>query len=223
MQKNNLKSSKKSTIRLTKDELIDQLKEQISFLQFSVKNFDEGNELEAKRMAISLRIMLYDTSNSKSLLGQLGLKKKIKFLNTAVPYSSTNLLSHHGLVGIKIEHLGNAKYFPFLDNKDARFNSFKDWWGEIVIKDKKSNTFTRSNLIKIVSNKDGGAHVDSDIDKDYYELKNGNTIGWIFTDINGNVKDLDNKIVFVSIREITFEVLKSLYEYNNNWFEYNIF
>lgn len=52
------------------------LREQIYFLQSSAQQYDRGHEIEAKRMAIHMRVLLYDTNTDKSLLGQMQLKKK---------------------------------------------------------------------------------------------------------------------------------------------------
>ena len=48
-------------------ELINHLKEQILFLKASASAFDEGFDGEAKRLAVTVRVLLHDTNNSISL------------------------------------------------------------------------------------------------------------------------------------------------------------
>jgi len=58
----------------TESELRQHLDDQLGFLEQSSASFDRGYEGEAKRLAVSIRVLLHDKGQSKSLLGQLGLK-----------------------------------------------------------------------------------------------------------------------------------------------------
>lgn len=49
----------------TKEELAEYLREQMDFLRSSSEAFDQGKESEAKRLAVVLRVLLY---NTKSLI-----------------------------------------------------------------------------------------------------------------------------------------------------------
>ena len=50
-----------------KQELQEQWDAQVRFIQKSVKEFDAGDESEARRIAASLRILFHETKQSKSL------------------------------------------------------------------------------------------------------------------------------------------------------------
>src|SRR5690554_2237057 len=97
-------------VKQTKAELIAHLKDAVWFLQASGAAFDAGHLAEAKRLAVSIRVLVHDTSQSKSLLGQLGWQAGRSFLNSALPYDATNLINHHGLVAIKMEPGTGASY-----------------------------------------------------------------------------------------------------------------
>ena len=112
--------------KLSKQELVQHLKEQIKFLQSSCKLYDMGSEFEAKRMALTLRVLLYDSGNGSSLLGLLHLKKNIQFISTAQPYQSNNLLTQQCLVQMNIGTQG-GKFFPLFDNGRAKLLSCKAW------------------------------------------------------------------------------------------------
>jgi hypothetical protein len=64
------------------DDLRQSLEEQLNFLHKSCRDFDQGDESEAKRIANTLRLLLKDTrGRTKSLLGQLDQRNQ--FLDTS--------------------------------------------------------------------------------------------------------------------------------------------
>src|SRR5690606_13004531 len=97
-------------VRQTKAELIAHLDDTVGFLGASSEAFDAGKTGEAKRLAVSIRVLVHDTANSKSLLGLLGWKDGHSFLNSALPFDANNLISHHGLVGLQIQPGAGASY-----------------------------------------------------------------------------------------------------------------
>ncbi len=212
-------------LHLINSDLKDHLKEQIQFLIFSSKSYDNGFYGEAKRMAISLRILLHDTSKSHSLLAQLN-KKSIKFYNLAHPYNKKNLLTTMSLISIKTKvdgTEGEVTYEPLLDNwipqkRQISKIDFNAWWNQTVIKDKEKNKFSRKDLILQVSNTDGGAHIDPELDDRYAALSRFNSLGWE-TVFNGKVLGFKNKPELASIRQITHEVLKTLQDEFPDFFD----
>src|SRR5689334_20759377 len=69
----------------TRDELLAHLADQVQFLSASAEAFDRGLEGEAKRLAVALRILLHDTRNQRSLLGQLSVKDALRFDDVVGP------------------------------------------------------------------------------------------------------------------------------------------
>ena len=65
------------------ERLLANLEEQIDFLRTSCALYDEGKEHEAKRIALSVRVLVHDTGAGESLLGQLGVKDKQEFVDTS--------------------------------------------------------------------------------------------------------------------------------------------
>jgi hypothetical protein len=88
---------------LTHDDLVEKLRQQLGFLERSADLFDGGAEDEAIRLAQIIRVLLHDTSASHSLLGQLGVKETISYLDTSEPLDPANVLSTAGLVEIRVE------------------------------------------------------------------------------------------------------------------------
>lgn len=195
----------------SKQDLRRHLSENLGFLAASAAAFDNGFYGEAKRLAVTIRVLLHDTASSKSLLGLLGYKNGMGFLNTAPPYDPKNLVSHHGLVGLR---LGNreGRYFAPLGeptpSRPHRYIFFPDWWNQIVIVDGKKNSFTRRDLVLGLANKDGGAHVDPNLDGRYADLTRNNSIGWTIS--NGLTSHPLNDVELHSVRQVAFEVAVSI-------------
>lgn len=189
------------------EELRRQLDDQLLFLKSSAKAFDEGFEAEAKRLAVVLRVLMHDTRNSKSLLGQLG-KKGGKFLGTAIPFDPANMLSHGGLVSIA---LGPpiSRYVAELDNCPVhQWVDFEDWWNQPVFSDDQKRVMSRADLVGVVANQDGGAHVDPSLDATYHALSRNNAMGWMASD--GTEFSPMEDPARAAIRQIAHEVLRTL-------------
>lgn len=198
-------------VKITQAQLAKHLSEQIGFLQSSAKAYDLGNEAEAKRMAVTLRVLLHDTKVSSSLLGQMHLKKRVQFVSTAQKYSPTNLLSQQCL--LMLSFVGDtARYVPLFENGNRyRFLSFPDWSGEIVLSDQHKRLFRRKQVLKLLANQDGGAHVDPELDDTFAVMKTNNLTGWVVTRADGTTTPFGNDAVYATMRQMTFEVLQSLY------------
>lgn len=194
----------------TNDELLQQLEEQLSFIDTSSNEFDKENFSEAKRLATNIRILLHDTGSSTSLLQQLGYKNKIYYRDSATDYDPRNLMSHHGLVGLKISN-NHSSYYAGLSERDYTFKTFETWWNKVIIVDKNKKQFTRKKLVLALANQDGGAHVDPELDKAYDDLSRNNSVGWVHS--NGTDSTPILKIELFSIRQIAYELVSSIEDY----------
>lgn len=191
----------------TQGELEELLQEQIQFLESSAEAFDKGFEGEAKRLAVTIRVLLHDTKNSHSLLSQLG-KKDISLWDTALPNDPDNELPHGGL--IYIAKIGKeTKYFPMLDDVlKMQPIPFEDWWKASVFMDDQKATLSRRDLILTAADQDGGAHVDPKLNETYARLGKENSLGWIARDPEGPKPVLGPERA--AIRQVAHEVIKSL-------------
>lgn len=189
------------------------LAEQIQFLQSSAKLYDLGTEIEAKRMAVTLRVLVYgdnEKSQSQPLLGLMRLKKKMSFLSTAKPYSGNNLLTEQMLLHMRIDCSG-LTYLPAFENSGCNHMlRYPDWANEVVLTDKKQNTYRRKDVIKLLANKAGGAHVDADIPDSLAPMTEIDFGGWESKSADGTTS-FGNNPVYATMRQMTFEMLQSLY------------
>jgi hypothetical protein len=190
-------------------ELKRHLEEHIQFLLSSADAFDRGFEGEAKRLAVSLRVLLHDTRGSKSLFGQLGEKDRL-FVDTSTPVQEDSLSSHCGLAMISATNSG-AKYVPMLDTAIMGTNRcipFEEWWNATIFVDKNRRRMSRKDLILSMADQDGGAHVDPSLNEKYGAVSRQNALGWVQS--NGKVDRPLQGPEKASVRQISHEVLKTL-------------
>ncbi len=194
----------------THDELIDKLKQQMRFLRTSCETFDKGDTEEAIRISATIRILVHDTKNSRSLLHQIN-QKNMSFYDTSSRYSPTNLLTYQGLCFMRLGPHG-ADVVARLDapppDRNVEKIAFDRWWEGIVITDSNRNAFCRKDLVLLTADKDGGAHIDPQIDENYFDLANATTFGWKF-DISKRKCAFNNPIL-QSIRQIAYEIEKTV-------------
>lgn len=187
-------------------DLSEQLQDQVGFLRTSCGLFDNGQRGEAKRIAISIRILVLDRGRSHSLLGQLGYKDSLKFLSLAVPNKASNLGPYWGVLDLEVTR---RIYVPKLNQVPPRPMSFEDWWQEPVLKDGDDTLYTRKKLVLEVAETDGGAHVDPKMNEAYERLSRENHVGMEVA-VNGKVIKWNENPVFPSVRHIGHELLETL-------------
>jgi hypothetical protein len=89
----------------------------------------------------------------------------------------------------------------------GRGRTFDDWWNQTVIRDAERHEFSRCDLVRVVSNQDGGAHVDLGVDERHYQLTRLNSIGMSRGD-----RPRDSPVP-ATIRQIGCEVHAMLFEH----------
>jgi hypothetical protein len=199
----------------SKAELLGHLRDSLGFLEASSSSFDAGFVGEAKRLATTIRVLVHDTDKSKSLLGLLKIKTDLGYLNTSHPYDPKNLVSYHGLVGLRIEN-GNSRYWAPMGEgapgRSGKYVFFPDWWNQVVIVDSRKAKFSRRELVLALANKDGGAHVDPHLDENYAELTRNNSVGWTVSD--GATQKPMQDVELHSVRQIAYELHLSIKRYS---------
>jgi hypothetical protein len=196
------------SVKQSNDDLRSQLKDQIDFLKSSAKDYDDGRINEAKRIAISIRVLVHDTEESQSLLMQLN-KKNIVFYDTATKPIPGNLISTPILVYLYCCGAEPTRYLPRLTNSRAQKVNFDQWWNGIAIDDSRGNVLTRKTLILKMCNQDGGAHVSPKLHSGYAAISKLNSVGWKYVSPDGNEQDIMG-VEKASVRQIGYEILKSL-------------
>lgn len=194
--------------KLSKQELQEQWNNHMVFLESSCDSFDKGLFIEAKRLAVSLRVLFHQTSKSFALCNQLNYENQLLLWSSAYLYTPSNLLSSWTLLNVVLGEKGKMTYAPILKTNNGRtfFLNVDDWWNEIIFDDK-NNFFSRKDIVLSVANQDGGAHIAPEFKENYADILKRNSLGQ-FT-INGEeIQPLINP-VYAAVRQIAFEVLSS--------------
>ena len=199
--------------------LLELLNENLAFLKLSSKSYDEGYEAEAKRLAVTIRVLLHDTDVSHSLLGQVGTKNKMLFTDTTIqePAGSVNLIPALGLMVLKLTTGEGGEYVPMLDKLvPDRIHSpvlFSQWWS-MPIPMGSGVPWTRKKLVLDLANKEGGAHVDPKLNAAYDALANHNALGYI-ADVGSGPEPFEGNPVAASVRQIAYEVTDTVSRYSS--------
>lgn len=144
------------------------LREQLEFLQRSCDAFDCGAEAEAIRMAIVLRILFHNTKSSTSLITHLG-KHGTKMLSSSRGRKdATDFLAFE----INLASPRPVITSPILR---AEFHEvpLSVWLSSEPVFVHQGRPHPRRNIILSAANKDGGAHVDRQLDAYYEALASG--------------------------------------------------
>lgn len=182
------------------------LEEHYGFLVASSESYDRGSLAEAKRLAVSIRVLVHDTPASASLLGQLGMKGGT-FIDTATERPQPGIrTSYAGLIGMFLGR-GSSKYLPHLDSSESKTVPFEQWWNAPIIIDFAQREITRRRLILAVANKDGGAHVDPELDDIYADLSRSNSMGRMYSS-DGPWEPIIG-VEHASVRQVAHEVLRT--------------
>jgi hypothetical protein len=223
-----------STARVQVDrDLTVDLQEQLGFLKASAKAYDEGHEAEAKRLAATLRLLLHDTRNQRSLLSCLGVRDKIPWSDTSHGEPPPGVMRFDaGLAVMRMVTGPDAEvtYQPVLgeggEDRAQPAQAFADWWDETIMSDSAGNSFSRADLVLAVCNQDGGAHIDERLNQAYAALTRRNSLGFIFASggiesgsasigfgpgaQTGPGEPLKNSPALANVRQIAWEVEDSI-------------
>lgn len=184
---------------------------QMDFLRASLERYEQGNEYEALRLAVSIRVLCHQTSRSTSLLGQLGLTAAWPWLDTSHSDSHPGgpsvwgPLVHASWFTPDGTSLGSRWVAPAdsVIPSRCRVVDFPTWWEEPVIHDS-TGAFSRKDLVGFVANQDGGAHVDPKLDANYHRISREWSMG-----APGRAIDPMRVVrtpVWEFIRQVAFEV-----------------
>jgi hypothetical protein len=205
-------------MKRNQNDLKQDLTKQVGFLKSSCANYDAGEPTEALRIAVIIRVLVHDTSQSHSLLSQMHNKNNIKFLDSAAPIDPQpsrkggGVMIMHGLpglVGISSSRNGGI-YIPVQSLRDyvPGYVSFDKWWNTPCIPGHNGNKYSRKQLVLQMANKEGGAHIDKEIDEAYRQYTTS-SLGMSFK-VNGVEVGFVNSAADASMREIGWEMLETL-------------
>ncbi len=214
----------------------ERLADQLRFLKTSCERYDEGDEREAVRIALTLRVLFHDTETSTSLLTHLKAKDKVTLYSASrPPPPGTFEFRGMGRTTLLITPKDYEVFRwvkPVLDDEAHPHTplSVRDWWempvfvsrqgGQLRVMSTlaastgKDYAITRKDIILGAANKDGGAHVDAVLSPNYEFLAQIGAYRISEEEIklaNGKVVHLPQVkyIHLLHLRQMGYEVLHS--------------
>ncbi len=190
-------------------------------MRSSCDAYDGGRRHEARRLSVALRTLLHDTKNQRSLLTQLKVRDRLKFVDTAIypAQQRGSLVPAFGLVAIDVKSDAygamEAEYVapglqPLIPPRVRQPRLFAVWWHQVVYELADARPLARVSIVCSVANREGGAHVDPRMDPQYEALVLDNALGWVQTSVDGEVEATGGDAMLASIRQIADEVLATL-------------
>lgn len=182
----------------TQGELESLLVDQLRLLRRSCGNDERWDFAEGHNIVTRLRVLLHQTHISHSLLEQLNMRNG-KFLNSIGPGNTLVIVSTYGP--------WPRFLMPFRPWSESDSIPFDDWWenSSITVGKVKSS---RKDLVTMLANQEGGAHVDPEMMAGLAELRRNGT-GWSYINGDGGCSPI-NGFEIGTARAIGFEVLWSL-------------
>lgn len=200
-------------IALTRNDFVESFKESIMFLLTSITAYDAGVKSEAKRIALEIRKMVHQTQSSNSIIDLLG-KKDIAWISSFDEknndeFNEPRLAEFVITIQKGTAKIKNGESKPILGflGDCENVKDFDSWWQEEIYIDNYKKGYTRKEIILLLSNKDNGAHVDLEIDKEYYEITRERGIG--FSVEQGGKSFCGKDIMFAIVRQIAHEMIFS--------------
>jgi hypothetical protein len=194
----------------SREELEAALRRQYGFLVKSAALFDAGDADEARRLALTLRVLL---RGDKSLLHLLGLRKQLRFLDSALRHTRVPgaIVVGCELATMRTDFDANrTSWAAPLDGRQGEQppGRFASWWGAPVVTTSKG-MLSREQIVLPMANQDGGAHEDRHLTEDYADFL-AETRGVTFFADGQPQASLPGDLACVVVRQIAHEVQRTL-------------
>lgn len=175
-----------------RENVLARLREQMDFLRSSLTAFYYGNFAEAVRIATCLRVLVHESHSSKPLLAQAktnGLELPI-LGNVGEWPGEDQIVSF--VVGVRM----GPTVAPAVDLASSHYTlgSVGTWWNGTVFTFRsrlgRQLVYKRKQVVLILANREGGAHVDEHEDPDYVRLLTDLPLSFTFSEVQVQTPDL---------------------------------
>lgn len=203
------------------EELKEALKLQLKKLHDYCVMYDNGRHEYAAEIALKIRVLLHSTRNSKSLYDMLIERNLLNKTPLFADFRCLNMIDPHEekfveqfssfMISYNVTIVDDPKEQKPMtptfrcENKYVLW-SFDDWWKKLVVCQWHDQKLTRRDVVRILSDQDGGAHVDENIDDRLYALKR-NLVSTVTFVINNTSFKIGTELLLATIvRTIAEEV-----------------
>lgn len=165
--------------------LLDKLEEQRHLLRKSINEFAGGDLAEGLRIASSIRVLVHETGSSKPLLKQLTPNYLQLPIFDEYPKSTPPPPGVQAavvmFVPVSIKVRADGVFLnPELESGSRTASILGKWWNRPSLVLPGLGGISRKEVVLGLANKEGGAHVDSDMTKRYQQLLSCQSfqVGW---------------------------------------------
>lgn len=212
-------------MRRTSSEMMQKFNEQKTLLLDHCAQYDAGKLFYAYPISTVLRVLLKDSSKKcTSLLTALGIKERLKFMDTSLPKGciagweindahNLTVMEHSIYAGLASKTLTGSgdnvrvSLRPLFQHPNQpRWIDFDSWYNQEVLDDG-THKMSRKNIIENFAEKEGGCHVDPESTPEQATFVQPTSLK---IQVNGYIMDFNPAPVYVSLRQIAWEVLETL-------------
>lgn len=181
---------------------------QLGFLWRSCDAYDRGHIDEAVRIATVIRVLIHDTPASTSLLNHLDAPHILL---------SSSVVTDPDIEPVFMSGMGRLTITSRETTRRANTDpstlqiqlTVPQWWNQVVYIYGKIHA-TRKSLVLGAANKDGGAHVDAKLNKEYEALMLTGERGWFrYSPTSDHRFQPVMNEHFLYIRQMGFELMNS--------------
>jgi hypothetical protein len=194
------------------DDDLEHLSDQLGFIDASCARYDDGVHAEAKRLAIAVRVLAYDTTVSTGLLTRMGITRFLPWSDGTIPGGPriVRLAKERGIAPVGslltvIPSESESTWVPAFHQVmlgSLRVN-FNYWWLSPRIFDNQGTEASRRDVVLWLAHHDGGAHV-AELPDAYRAIARGSSVGDFFSRI-GRSQKADSPVP-AAMRQIAEEV-----------------
>jgi hypothetical protein len=183
--------------------------------------YDNGRYEYAPEIALKIRVLLHNTRNSKSLYEMIKERNMLNKIPLFMDFRCLSMIDPHAdafvaqFSSFMISYNLSIKEDPkeqepmtlsFRHETKYTLWSFEDWWDKLIVCQWHNERLTRKDVVRLLSDQDGGAHVDENIDSRLYELKR-NLVSTVTFVINNTEFTVGSDLLLATIvRTIAEEV-----------------
>lgn len=199
----------------------------IDHLHSAGRQFDQGDPVGAREMAVHIRGLVHDTTSSPALMNQLGVQGELTWVDTAGVTHPKTATSAACLTLMKIGRgpHGHGEYIPKLDlyppvpirtREGGRIDRgsripFDHWWTNPVVKDPDGVDYSRKQLVLALAH--GQAGVDDDVETKtaYCAVASSRWLGWVVSGGSASASmTFESNPLMASVRQIGYEVIETI-------------
>lgn len=175
-----------------KANILEKLREQKGFLHTSLRAFYDGDFAESVRIATIIRVLVHETGSSKALLAQATPSG----LELPIFDRAGERTEHEHIFGFAVSVRLGSTLAPAMDLGSSHYSlsSVGAWWNRTVFTFPSQfgtqMVYRRKQVVLILANKEGGAHVDENEDPDYRRLLTDSPLSFAVSGVRMETPDL---------------------------------